>query len=124
MSTWTVPATVVRIVDGDSVELCADLGWRVTVGVSARLAGINAIERHDPGGREATVHLTGLLPVGTRVELTSLDLDKYGRTVARLVRADGVDVAERMLADGFAIAWDGHGSRPVPPWPLEPAGSV
>lgn len=119
MNIWTVPATVVRIVDGDSVECVADLGWRVTIGVSCRLSGINAIEHNMPGGKEATIHLAGLIPPGTNVTLDSLGVDKYGgRTDARLTRADGVDVAAQMVTDGFAAKWDGHGPRPVPPWPI------
>ena len=119
MSVWTVPATVVRIVDGDSVELLADLGWRISIGVSARLNGINAIERRDPGGAEATAHLTELIPPGSRVDLESLGIDKFGgRTDCRLIRADGVDVAQQMVTDGYAAPWDGRGPRPVPPWPV------
>lgn len=119
MSIWTVPATVVRLVDGDSVELSAELGWRVTIGVSARLVGINAIEHNMPGGREATAHLASLIPPGTKVDLESLGADKYGsRWDCRLTRADGIDVAAQMVADGYAALWDGHGPRPVPPWPI------
>lgn len=119
MTMYTVPATVVRVVDGDSVELAADLGWRLTIGVSARLYGVNAQEHNLPGGKEATAHLAGLIPPGTQVMLTSVSIDKYGgRTDARLVRADGVDVAARMVTDGYAAVWDGKGPKPVPPWPI------
>lgn len=117
---WTVPATVVRVVDGDSVELVADLGWRISIAVSARLNGINAIERRDPGGPEATAHLTGLLPVGAPVLLTSLGIDKYGGRTDAAILADGVDVARQMVHDGYAAPWDGRGPRPVPPWPIPP----
>lgn len=123
MSVWTVPATVVRVVDGDSVELLAELGWRVIIGVSARLSGINAQEHNLPGGREATAHLAGLIPPGTKVTLDSLGIDKYGgRTDSRLTRTDGVDVALQMVADGYASLWDGHGPRPVPAWPIPAVG--
>ena len=27
--TWTVPATVVRVIDGDTIIVTLDLGWRV-----------------------------------------------------------------------------------------------
>lgn len=119
MSIWTVPATVVRIVDGDSVELVADLGWRISIGVSARLAGINAIEHNMPGGKEATAHLASLIPPGTRLTLDCLGIDKYGgRSDCRLITLLGVDVGAQMVADGYAASWDGKGPRPVPPWPI------
>lgn len=119
MAVWIVPATVTRVVDGDTLEVGADLGWNLTLRVSVRLAGINAIEHNMPGGREATQHLATIAPPGTTVTLTSLGMDKYGgRSDGRIVRGDGVDVAARMVTDGYAAVWDGKGPRPVPPWPI------
>lgn len=120
---YTYRATVLRIYDADTLTVSADLGFRLTVQLSVRLAGINARELRDPGGREARAHLASLCPIGSVVTLHSLAVDKYGgRTLGRLLLDDGTDVAERMVASGYAARWDGQGPRPVPAWPL-PGGA-
>lgn len=112
------PATVTSVHDGDSCTCLADLGWGVWRVVTVRLNGINAIELNQPGGREARDHLLGLLPLNSTITLVSMGWDKYGdRTDAAIVLPSGVDVAAQMVTDGFAVAWNGKGPRPVPPWP-------
>src|SRR2546430_10186637 len=46
--------------------------------VTVRLNGINAIELNRPGGKEAREHLIALMPIGSKVTLTSFGWDKYG----------------------------------------------
>jgi endonuclease YncB( thermonuclease family) len=118
---------VARVVDGDTVnvdvQLAADLGAALVLHASVRLRGINARERSEPGGPEAAAYLAGLLPAGAPVALTVVSPDKYsGRCDAVITTAAGVDVAAAVVAAGYAAVWDGHGQRPVPPWPIpEPA---
>jgi hypothetical protein len=79
MSGWSfAKAFVVKITDGDTVELDVDLGFEITRRASFRLLGLNARELHDPGGREAKMNLTLLLPMGSAVLLTSVKNDKFG----------------------------------------------
>lgn len=124
------PGAVMSVTDGDTLVMLLDRGgddwWRVSV----RLDGVNARELTAPGGREARQHLAGLVAPVSPVSLAelfdgrhtatvrSLRYDKYsGRIDARVLLPDGRDVAQQMVADGFAAAWDGRGPRPVPPWP-------
>lgn len=118
MSTWTVPATVTRIIDGDTVVVSADLGWQISLLVTVRLFGINAQEHTLPGGKEATEHLSGLLVPGARVMLTSMGIDKYANRTDGVIMLGNVDIARQMVHDGYAAPWNGRGQRPVPPWPL------
>lgn len=84
-----------------------------------RLLGIAARELSAPGGREARDHLAALLPVGTVTRVDSHGWDKYGGRIDGMVwLPDGSSVASRMIADGYAVAWDGKGKQPLPPWPL------
>lgn len=100
--TWRVPATVVRVVDGDTITLDLDLGWYLTLRRSCRIVGINAPERNTALGPAATAFLAELLPVGTEVIFTSTKLDKYGRPLGRI--AHGViDVSEEMIRAGWAV---------------------
>lgn len=121
-------ARVVRCIDGDTVLLDIDLGHYVWVRLACRLMGagygVNARERSQPGGPEAGAYLAGLLPpVGGSVVVRSVAVDKYsGRFDGQIQLPDGRDAAEVMVAAGYAVAWDGKGRAPVPPWPI-PAGA-
>lgn len=106
MATWTVPATVTRIVDGDTLVARADLGWRISLETYVRLSGVDAPERGTDAGTAATSYLGGLLPAGTRVTLVSHRLlgvsDNYGRILASVMLPDGRDVSALLLETGHA----------------------
>lgn len=95
--------SVQRIVDGDTIVVAG--GERI------RLIGIDTPETVDPRrpvqcfGREASRHITGLIPPGTDVVL-EFDVersDRYGRTLAYVWRAeDALHVNLAMVAGGYA----------------------
>ena len=103
-------ATVVRVVDGDTVVV--DVGGAEE---SVRLIGINtpeSVARDRPNecfGVEASDRLEALLPVGTTVRLTR-DVeprDVYDRLLAYVQRSsDGLFVNAAQVADGYAEAKD------------------
>jgi len=106
-------ATVVRVVDGDTVVV--RLGRNEE---HVRLIGIDTPETVDPRrpaecfGKEASERTGSLLPAGTRVRLErdAEGRDRYDRLLAYLYRAeDGAFVNLSMVADGFALA------KPYPP---------
>jgi endonuclease YncB( thermonuclease family) len=117
----TYPGIVQTVHDGDSLKIDCDAGLNISVRVAARLSGINAAELATPAGKAARAHLAMLAPVGTPVTVTCFGPDKYARWDCRVVTATGVDLAQRMIGDGFAAAWDGHGPAPIPPWPVPTA---
>lgn len=101
---WTVPATVLRVVDGDTVHLELDLGWHVTYTASCRIAGINAPELSTPEGQRAKAFAIGALPEGAQVVFRSKRLDKYGRPLGEiLLGPDRRPFSEAMLAAGLAV---------------------
>lgn len=106
MVTFEYKATVVRVVDGDTVIMLIDLGLRIFHEVPVRLEGINAPERNAPDGTAATEHLRLLLPVGeqTRIQTYKNPTDKYGRWLAR-VFVYGVDINKLMVSDGHAVEY-------------------
>ncbi|MEK6443606.1 thermonuclease family protein [Pseudonocardia sp. T1-2H] len=120
--THSLPATVTRVVDGDTVHVEAQIlpFPSITVELEVRLNGINAQEHNLPGGPEATAHLAGLVgPLPAAATLNIIRPDKYGgRILGQLVTPADVDVAAQMVVDGYAAAWNGTGSKPVPPWPI------
>lgn len=109
MSLWTYRATVHRVVDGDTIDFDIDLGFYVRKRVRARLAGIDTPEiygvRHDSeeykAGIEASVVTRHLLPVGSQCRLTTEKTGKYGRWIAHVTNAEGIDVNSTLIDHGY-----------------------
>jgi micrococcal nuclease len=93
-------AQVVSIGDGDTLTVM-DGGRRVTV----RLACIDAPETaQKPWGREARTSLQALAPVGSEVSLRGSTKDRYGRTVAEVLRGSS-NVNLTLVRDGRAFVY-------------------
>lgn len=99
----TTRAEVVRVLDGDTLEVEVKLKARV------RLLDCWAPELRKEGGEESREHLIGLARPGSVVtlhvpaeKLRRLDdVFTFGRILGR-VFANGQDVGIRMVMDGFA----------------------
>jgi endonuclease YncB( thermonuclease family) len=87
---------VVSVHDGDTLRAIDE----AQVEQRIRLHGIDAPERGQPFGNVARDRLAALT-MGKAVAVDVEDVDRYGRTVARL-DADGLDVGRQMVADGLA----------------------
>ena len=98
----------IRVLDGDSL---------MVDGREVRLHGIDAVELHqtchEPDGREwpcgrlARAHLHKLVR-GHSLTCRTIDEDRYGRVVARCITDAGMDIGERMVRDGWAVAYVRH----------------
>jgi micrococcal nuclease len=83
-------AELIRVVDGDTVDLIIDLGFDTSRKERFRLYGIDAPEMNTPEGKEAKKWLIGVLgPYGAiyvqTIQLsTKAKRDKYGRFLAVL----------------------------------------
>jgi len=109
---WQFPATVDRVVDGDTVEMHVQItAEEKRHGVNIRVEGINALEPSEKFGAEAKAKAESLLPVGTAVILVHRRREKYGRFLAKITLPDGSDFSDHMLA---ALASDGitHLAKP------------
>ena len=110
-------ALVLRIVDGDTVDIVDDARGRLRV----RLLGIDTPETKKPNftvgcwGPEASAFATDTL-LGQRVALipdpTQDRTDRYGRTLAYLDRADGWDYSVEAARAGVAHSYV-YRHRPV-----------
>lgn len=116
---WSYRATVVVVYDGDTMTVRI-AGWPAPFDPAAvRLAGIDAPEikgrarclREARLAEAARAALARLAPPGSTVTLTFSRRDKYGRLLADVVNAAGIDVAGRLLARGLARPYDGGRRR-------------
>jgi micrococcal nuclease len=102
---YTYKAKLNRVVDGDTVNLTIDLGFRLTYTANCRLAGINAPEMNTEQGKTALVALMVMLtdnflnknPV---LDIQSTGLDKYGRPIVRIG-----NINDKMVEGGYATKY-------------------
>ena len=120
------PATVRRIIDGDTITVEPSDRFPATYNCyqgtckehAIRLLGIDAPETNSRSGEQpdcgahlATSNLAALLlDNDTGVEITVVTdsvadpIDRYGRTLA-YVEVDGIDAGGAQVSGGFAAAW-------------------
>lgn len=106
-------ARVQKVVDGDTVDLSIDLGFKIFHDIRVRLAGIDAPEVRGPEreeGKAATEHLRGLVHRGVGdwpILIETKKTGKYGRWLGILYYYDVdnselVDINAQMVKDGHA----------------------
>lgn len=108
-----IPAEVIKVVDGDTVNVRARIWVDQTVEISVRLRGIDAPELYRPKctaekllAKSAKASVAAASPVGSEVTLIDIERDKYGgRVIASVVTSDGETLAARLLSQGQAIAY-------------------
>jgi endonuclease YncB( thermonuclease family) len=87
-------ARVSKVLDGDTFTLMGE-SRRI------RVWGLDAPEWNHRGGSAATSTLRSLIS-GERLHCAVLDIDRYGRLVARCLLPDGRDIAAEMILSGAA----------------------
>ena len=100
---------IIRVVDGDTVEVDIDLGFHVTLNQRVRLKGIDApetrtldLEEKDKG-IQARLWLEKELSKEGEWIIETTKEDKYGRMLGTLyLVGEPVTVNERMLNEGIA----------------------
>lgn len=107
-------AVLRHVVDGDTVDLAVDLGFRAWVHLRFRLEGIDTPEMKGPTkpmGVLARQHLYLQLAHKTLTIESMGEFGKYGGTWMGVIIANGYNVNLKMLHDGYAVAYGGNGAR-------------
>lgn len=121
-------AELIRVVDGDSLIMRVDLGFRMTTTQSFRLSGINAPEirgEEREMGEACKAYVEFLLTPGEVGidpiwRLRTYKSDSFGRWLADVMLDDGsqgihrepISLSEVLVTSGYAVPWDGKGDRP------------
>jgi len=92
--------SVSRVVDGDTIDLVVDLGFRISINIRVRLADIDAPERYTDDGKKATARLNELAPRITSV--STQKTGKYGRWLGTLYDDEGNDINALLVREGHA----------------------
>jgi len=117
----TATAVVLKVVDGDTIDVRDDARGRLRI----RVLGIDTPETKKPGyttgcwGPEATAFAAGNLlgqKVAVQTDPTQDTNDRYGRTLAYLVREDGWDYSVEAARAGTAHSYV-YDNQPVTRYP-------
>jgi micrococcal nuclease len=114
-----VPAVVTRVIDGDTIEVRAQIWLEQEILVRVRLAGIDAPEKTAAcdEARAAAQQARDLVVRevdGARVLLVRIRGDKYfGRVIGHVVTPKGEDLASLLLAAGLATPYSGGRRSPM-----------
>ena len=88
---------VSRVTDGDTFHLSG-------LDPAIRVWGLDAPERKQVGGSEATRSMRGLI-TGATLDCRVRDIDRYQRIVAQCFLPDGRDIAAEMIRMGVATEY-------------------
>jgi endonuclease YncB( thermonuclease family) len=111
-----IEAVVVRVIDGDTVEVRAFPWLDMTITTRVRVAGIDTPEKGSRAKCAAEAALAdrasaatrAALPEGAVVRLSDVEQDKYGgRVVAKIADPQGRDVGKALIKAHLARTYDG-----------------
>jgi endonuclease YncB( thermonuclease family) len=112
----SVPARVLKVVDGDTFDARIELRPGVRLTTRVRLRGIDAPELHgaceqERIGAEAAERALRALLVEGGVTIRDLGEDKYGRLLGTVSTRATPNVSEALLAKGVVRRYDGGHRR-------------
>lgn len=108
-------ATILKVVDGDTVDLRISLGFHSYLDIRARLARINTAELNSTDqvqrelavkARDRVVELTKT-PDCTIQSFKPYKTDKYGRWLVELYNVNGVNINDILLTEKLAQFYEG-----------------
>jgi micrococcal nuclease len=104
---FTYYAQVKNIIDGDTIDVMVDLGFKTYVLKRLRLARINCPEKHTVNGLKAKEAVEELLPIDSIIIFRSTRLDKYGRSVAEIYynihKTPRLNLSDELVNKAFAV---------------------
>jgi micrococcal nuclease len=116
---YTYSADVVKIIDGDTIDVNIHLGFNVILYKQRiRLMGIDTPESRTRNLEEkkrgliSKQYVVDKCPVGSRIVIESLDRGKFGRILGNIWETGheahpDTSINKRMIADGFAVEYYG-----------------
>lgn len=115
---YTYRAELLRVIDGDTIEVRIDCGFSIWHVCTLRLDGVDTPERNQPGWREATLATRdycgtagGELIVRTRPEPKKRQ-DSFRRYLAKVwVAGVPQELSEFLLSQHHAVPWTKGGDK-------------
>lgn len=101
-------AKVLKVIDGDTVDLEIDLGFKVSFKTRVRLIGVDTPEKWFPYGKVVKEYLRQELE-GNEIYLDVTKKDKYGRYLVTIYKniSDTLSVNNLLINQNMAKAYHG-----------------
>lgn len=104
-----------RVIDGDSVDVCIDLGFDISFTSSVRLYGIDTPESRtrDPEEKKCGLLSKKFLEEAVKngkniiIRTQKDEKGKFGRVLGSLV-IDGININHKMIEENLAVAYYGQ----------------
>lgn len=100
---YTYKARVLRVVDGDTLELKIDCGFGISTIQKVRLKGIDAPEIETVGGERVKEHLVEVFKNCTFIVVKTYWREKFGRFLVDIFYLPGEISANRVAAKGIFL---------------------
>jgi len=122
MEPFCYRATVIRVVDGDTIRLDIDLGFDIILNnQSVRLYRVDTPEcrtrdlKEKAAGLLAKSVVKGFVDQGSKVVIkTSLDTKgKFGRILGTIITDEGVNINEHLIDNNYAVEYYGQSKDDV-----------
>ena len=97
---YTYPALVERVIDGDTIWVIIDAGFKIKLREKLRFRGINTPEPPTSEGERAKRFVARRLPQGASIVVFTDRSDKYDRYVADIFYLPNVTNYDRILHKG------------------------
>ena len=97
---------VIRVVDGDTVDLRLDVGFNLTTALRFRLLGVDTPERGRLGWLAATEFTTAWLEQRAgQLRASTAKADSFGRWLADVYVPGGDSLSAALLESGHAVSY-------------------
>jgi micrococcal nuclease len=113
---YTYSAIIDHVVDGDTLDLTVDLGFKLSARMRVRLAGVDTPEKGQPlyqSAKQFVLDLCGaettsdLPQAGQTVTLRTEKVSKWGYYLAHITLPDGTDLSSRLIEAGLGRPYNG-----------------
>jgi micrococcal nuclease len=96
---------ILKVIDGDTVDVATDLGFDIRLNMRVRLAGIDAPEMNTAEGKAARLWLIDAMPVESEWTLETVKdrREKYGRYLGEFRQTQGKTINQMIVEAGHAI---------------------
>jgi len=88
---YTYKASIVKIIDGDTIKVNIDLGFNTITAQVLRFRGINAFDLNTKAGKKAKSYVLSKLENNKTILVKTYKPDKYSRFLADIYYADNND---------------------------------
>lgn len=103
---YTYKAKAYNVVDGDTVDIAVDLGFKITINTRVRLSNIDTPERGQYGYDQAKAFVAENV-YGKELLIRTFKASKFGYYLAEIVLPDNRILNEMLVANGFAKPYTG-----------------